>query len=111
MCPEDEKFKQNAIPAAVLVEGKFHFSDKNRASKIQIDSLAAQGGQFRSESKDNKIIIVADGDIVLNDFTRDEAGRPIPLPTGWNKYTYEQILKAIGVGKTIYTCSQSRILA
>ena len=97
--PADEKFKQNAIPAAILVEGKFTSLYKNRASKTQIDSLAAQGGQFRSESKDNKIIIVADGDIVLNDFTRGEAGRPIPLPIGWNKYTYSEYQKQSELGR------------
>ena len=82
--PEDEKFKQNAnIPAAILLEGKFTSLYKNRASKTQIDSLAALAGQFRSEiSKDNKIIIVADGDIVLNDFTRAKTDGQLPYRWG-----------------------------
>ncbi len=97
--PEDEKFKRNAISAAMLLEGKFTSLFKNRASKTQIDSLAAQGAQFRSESKDNKIIVVADGDVVLNDFTRDESGNPLPLPMGWNKYTYTEYQKQSELGR------------
>jgi gliding-associated putative ABC transporter substrate-binding component GldG len=98
--PEDEKFKQNSISAAMLLEGKFTSLFKNRVSKRQIDSLQAQGDQFRSESPDNKIIVVADGDIVLNDFIPDpESRRPLPLPMGWNKYTYSEYEKQSEYGK------------
>lgn len=97
--PEDEKFKRNAIPVAMLLEGKFTSLYKNRASKTQIDSLAAQGHQFKNESADNKIIVVADGDIVFNEFIRDEAGNPLPLPMGWNKYTYTEYQKQSELGR------------
>lgn len=88
--PEDEKFRQSGIPAAVLLEGKFTSLYKNRVSKAQRDSLAANNTDFRSESVDNKIILVADGDIVLNDMLPVPNEPPMPLPMGWNKYTYRE---------------------
>jgi ABC-2 type transport system permease protein len=99
---EDDKFKQNAIAVAMMLEGKFTSLYKNRATKSQVDSLAAMGGQFSPVSADNKMIIVADGDIVLNDIIPGGAGsnnEPIPLPMGWNKYTYGEYQKQSDYGK------------
>jgi ABC-2 type transport system permease protein len=94
--PEDNKFKQNGIPVAMLLQGKFTSLYKNRASQSQKDSLAKQGIQFKGESVDNsKIIVVADGDIVLNDILPDTG----PLPMGWNKYTYREYQQQTEYGK------------
>jgi ABC-2 type transport system permease protein len=82
--PEDEKFKKANIPVAVLLEGKFESMYKYRASQAMKDTLQKFGGIFQTQCKeDNKMIIVSDGDIVLNDITRDG-----PLPMGMNMYTY-----------------------
>jgi ABC-2 type transport system permease protein len=98
--PEDNKFKQNAIPVAMMLEGKFTSLYKNRATKAQVDSLAAMGGQLMPLSADNKMIVVADGDIVLNDIIPGGANNePIPLPMGWNKYTYGEYQKQSDYGK------------
>ncbi len=85
--PEDEKFKQNAIPVAVLLEGSFTSLFKNKIAQAEKDTLAAMGTAFLGESvPGNKMIIVADGDIVLNDILPDSG----PLPMGWNRYTYRE---------------------
>lgn len=81
--PEDEKFKSNGIPVAILLEGKFTSLYKGRMPKTQLDSLAALGVPFRDSSVDSKIIVVGDGDIVLNDFSPKEG----PLPLGLNFFT------------------------
>ncbi len=82
--PENEKFKTANIPVAVLLEGKFNSLFANRASQAMRDSIAGYGGQFLPNSiNDNKIIIVSDGDIVLNSAMQ---GQPIPM--GNNPYTY-----------------------
>lgn len=90
--PEDVKFRQQDIPAALLLEGAFSSAFRNRATKAQRDSLAAGGQTFRDQSPDNKMIVVADGDIVLNDFLPGEGPNepPVPLPMGWNRYTYRE---------------------
>lgn len=82
--PEDIKFNKKDIPVAVLLEGKFNSVYRNRASKSQLDSLAAAGTPFIGNSTiNNKIIIVGDGDIVLNDLSPKDG----PLPMGMNFYT------------------------
>ena len=93
--PEDNKFKQNAIPIAMLLQGKFTSLYKNRASQSQIDSMSSHGIKFSGESPDNKIIVVGDGDIVLNDIMPDIG----PLPMGWNKYTYREYQQQSEYGK------------
>jgi ABC-2 type transport system permease protein len=98
---EDDKFKRNAIPVAILLQGKFTSLYSNRVTKNQVDSLEAHGGQFKPVSADNKMIVVADGDIVLNDLipTGGPNSQPVPLPMGWNKYTYGEYQKQSEDGK------------
>ncbi|MGQ0738610.1 MAG: gliding motility-associated ABC transporter substrate-binding protein GldG [Bacteroidota bacterium] len=93
--PEDEKFKRNAIPVAMLLEGRFTSLYRNRIGKAQLDSLNAGGAGFKDASVENKMIVVADGDIVLNDFilSGGPGSQPEPIQMGWNKYTYTEYLK------------------
>jgi ABC-2 type transport system permease protein len=65
------------------VEGQFTSLYKARVSKTTMDSLSAAGFPYKDESEENKIIIVADGDIVLNDVSTQEG----PLPLGMNLFT------------------------
>ncbi len=82
--PEDIQFKKSSIPVAYLLEGKFNSLFKNKISKSQIDSIAASGSSFTDMSKqDNKMIVVGDGDIVMNDISPKDG----PLPMGLNFYT------------------------
>ncbi len=82
--PQDNKFKQANIPVAVLLEGKFQSLFNNRLSQTLNDSLAKYGAVFNRQClADNKIIIVADGDMVLNAMQKNQ-----PLPMGMNPYTY-----------------------
>ena len=83
--PQDEKFKTSGLPAAVLLEGKFKSLYEGRVSKQRADSLAAAGTPFIGRSGvENKMIIIADGDIGLNDFSPQQQQ---VLPMGINKYT------------------------
>ncbi|MBK8300054.1 MAG: gliding motility-associated ABC transporter substrate-binding protein GldG [Chitinophagaceae bacterium] len=98
---EDEKFKKNAIPVGMLLQGKFTSVFRNRTTQSQRDSLVASGLSFKESSVDNKMIVVADGDIVLNDFVPGNGpnSSPVPLPMGWNKYTYTEYMKQSEMGK------------
>lgn len=82
--PQDEKFNRSGIPVAVLLEGKFSSLFKNRISQQQTDSLNKYNAPFVSISPENKMIIVSDGDMAMNE-ALPEYG---PLPMGWNKFTY-----------------------
>jgi gliding-associated putative ABC transporter substrate-binding component GldG len=81
--PQDALFRKNGIPVAVLLEGKFTSLYNNRVTKAQTDSLAQSGGFKASTAEDNKIIVVADGDMVLNDVSNKQG----PLPMGMNLFT------------------------
>lgn len=81
--PESDKFKRANIPVAVLLEGKFSSLFRNRLSQAMNDSLQKSGGMYMQESiVENKIIIVADGDMILNSVSKNE-----PLPMGVNPLT------------------------
>lgn len=94
--PEDAKFKKADIPVTVLLEGAFTSLYSNRASRAEQDSLRALGTPFQGRSvKETKIIVAADGDMVLNDIIPQTG----PLPMGWNKYTYSEYQKQTEEGK------------
>ena len=78
--PEDALFRQKDIPVAVLLEGNFSSFFRGRLGSAQRDSLAASGGfKDRGEAK---MIVVADGDLVLNDVSSKG-----PVPMGMNLFT------------------------
>jgi ABC-2 type transport system permease protein len=82
--PEDAKFKRANIPTAILLEGKFRSMFANRLSQAMSDSLQQYNLSFLPQCiSNNKIIVVGDGDIVLNSMSK---GNPIPM--GMNKYTF-----------------------
>lgn len=81
--PEDGAFNRSGIPAAVLLEGRFTSLFKNRISPEMMDSLQQEGTPFMSENlQENKMVIVSDGDIVLNNIYKNQ-----PLPMGVNPFT------------------------
>lgn len=82
--PENEKFNKSSIPVAYLLEGKFTSLFNNRLSQSMNDSLQKYGAVFMPKAlNDNKIIVVADGDMALNSVVKGE-----PIPMGMNPYTY-----------------------
>ncbi|RYY59009.1 MAG: gliding motility-associated ABC transporter substrate-binding protein GldG [Chitinophagaceae bacterium] len=80
---EDALFRSNNIPVAVLLEGKFTSLYRNRVTQAQTQTLASNSIRFLPNSEENKIILVADGDMALNDVSAKEG----PLPLGMNLFT------------------------
>ena len=82
---DNEKFKKSNIPVAVLLEGKFQSVYANRLSKAMNDSLQSIGAVFMPQClADNKMIVVADGDIVLNSVVKGNQA----IPMGMNPFTF-----------------------
>jgi gliding-associated putative ABC transporter substrate-binding component GldG len=81
--PDPAVFNKKNIPVAVLLEGKFTSLYNNRVTRAQQDSLAQAGGFKAATAEENKMIIVADGDMVLNDISNKQG----PLPMGMNLFT------------------------
>ena len=83
IAPDDSSFHVADIPVAVLLEGKFQSLFSNRLSQQMSDSLEKYGAMFVQQNiTDNKMIIVADGDMVLNGMRKDQ-----PIPMGMNEFT------------------------
>lgn len=84
IAPDEKQFRQKDVPVAVLLEGKFRSLYTGRVPRAVADSLSAAGMPFQSSSAaDNKMIIVADGDIATNQYSQFSG----PLPMGKNLFT------------------------
>lgn len=81
--PEDDQFRRSGVPVAVLLEGRFTSLYANRLGQAQRDSLQAYGGFRQTNTDATKMIVVADGDMVLNDVSAKQG----PLPMGLNFFT------------------------
>lgn len=82
--PENENFKKQHVPAGVLLEGKFQSLYRNRLSQAMKDSIEGYGGHFIQEAlSPGKIIVVSDGDMVLNGIAANQ-----PIPMGMNPFAY-----------------------
>ncbi|MEJ7914308.1 MAG: gliding motility-associated ABC transporter substrate-binding protein GldG, partial [Chitinophagaceae bacterium] len=82
--PEDALFTKKFIPAAVLLEGQFTSLYRGRISRTSRDSLTKFGGFKEKSSNNGKMIVIGDGDVLLNDFSLKKNE---PLPMGVNLYT------------------------
>ncbi len=83
--PENENYRTPHIPVAVLLEGKFSSLFANRLSAAMQDSLAQADHPFLPACiHNNKLIIVSDGDMVLNTIVKGNQ----PTPMGMNPFTY-----------------------
>lgn len=93
--PDNTKFSKAFIPVAMLLEGALPSLYRNRISITKKDSLKAAGTPFVQESTKGALIVVGDGDMVLNEYipSVDAQGQydpqaPLePVEMGWNKYT------------------------
>ena len=75
--PEQTEFNGTGnIPIAVLLEGKFHSVYENRVVPFPEKTFLTQG-------KNNKMIVVSDGDIVRNQLDKNFQ----PLELGYDKWT------------------------
>jgi len=75
--PEQSEFKNKGnIPVAVLLEGEFHSVFENRLMPFQEKT-------FESKGKNNKMIVISDGDIIRNQLDKNYQ----PLELGYDKWT------------------------
>lgn len=83
--PEEREFNKPFQSAAVLLEGEFESVFKNRMISQYIKN---QDVDFRDHSIPNRMIIVADGDMIRNEVSV-RADRIIPLTLGQDRYTQQ----------------------
>ena len=75
--PEQSEFKNTGnIPVSVLLEGSFHSVYENRVLPFEEKS-------FTSKGKNNKMIVISDGDVIRNQLDKNYQ----PLELGYDKWT------------------------
>jgi len=85
--PDEQSFNKSFLPVAILLEGVFPSAFKNRMTE---NLLTDKNFKIRNESVENKMIVVADGDIIRNDVRRmGTTGTPYPL--GQDRVTGEMM--------------------
>jgi ABC-2 type transport system permease protein len=81
--PDERAYPGPPQPVAVLLEGTFRSLFENRIPP-EIQNNKDIG--FLAESKPNKMIVVADGDVIKNQI---HYSKKYPLPLGYDQYTGE----------------------
>lgn len=80
-----DEYNSMGYPVAVLLEGEFESAFKNR----MLNEYFPEGTpDFKEKSTVNKMLIVADGDMIRND-TRVTPGGTLISPLGYDKYTQQ----------------------
>lgn len=83
LTPDIKEYNKSDLPVAVLLEGVFPSAFKNRMISGIIND---KNLRIKTESRETKMIVVADADIIRNEVSRvglDET----PVPLGQDKYT------------------------
>jgi ABC-2 type transport system permease protein len=83
MTPVEKDFNKQNLPVAVLLEGVFTSAFKNRMVSNLTDD---KNLRIRTESKETRMIVIADADIIRNEVKRSGLNET-PLPLGQDKYT------------------------
>jgi gliding-associated putative ABC transporter substrate-binding component GldG len=105
--PENKLFSRSSIPCAFLLEGQLSSLYKNRVVSSLIDSLTPAGMSFIPQTNRGVVILVGDGDLVLNDYIPavneqgqyDPQAPLVPTEMGWNKYTQFEYLTGGDAGR------------
>jgi ABC-2 type transport system permease protein len=84
--PNPNLFNTKEVPLAVLLEGTFSSLYTNQFTSDLKILLGKQNATFIAKSMPNKMIVIADGDIIANDL--DSKGMPLAL--GYDRYTQKQ---------------------
>jgi len=83
MTPVEKDFNKSNLPVAVLLEGVFTSAFKNRIISNLTDD---KNLRIRTDSKETRMIVIADADIIRNEVQRSGLNET-PLPLGQDKYT------------------------
>jgi len=79
-----QMFNRPFLPVAILMEGEFSSLFKNRMPEEILNSREIG---FVEKSKLNKQIVIADGDIIKNQFN---TAKNYPYPLGYDRYTRQR---------------------
>ncbi len=84
--PDERLYRKEFIPVAAKIEGRFESLYNNR---IPPEIVENPDIDFKATSKETKMIVISDGDIIRNQMQLSN-GNYLPLPLGYDKYTRQQ---------------------
>ena len=103
--PDERAFNQGPLPVAVLLEGEFTSSFLYRIPP-ELSEEPSLG--YRSKSKFTRMIVMADGDLVKNQF---QYPKGYPLPLGYDQYTAQTFgNKDLVLNAVNYLCDDSGLI-
>lgn len=81
--PKPELFNKGPQTVGVLLEGVFASNYENRVSAEMLAGLQQIGMDFRSSSVPTRMLVISDGDVIVN-YSRPDTKEWLPL--GYNRY-------------------------
>jgi len=106
--PNERLYNKPPQNVAVLLEGNFRSLYKDRIPPKIVNSKEIG---FKAKSDFNKMIIVSDGDIIINQMQFSN-GKLYPLPLGYDKYTKQTFgNKEFILNSINYLCDESGIIS
>lgn len=105
--PSRELFNHPSVPVGILMEGVFSSVFKNRMT----ESLGVFNSDLKTESENTKMIVIADGNIIANQFSM-RTGKPEIKPLGYDMYSQQTFGNKEFLVNTInYLCDDSGLMA
>jgi ABC-2 type transport system permease protein len=80
--PQREAFKKSFVPVAIALDGVFTSAFKNRPVPPEV---AIPANRIQQQSLSNRMIVVADGDIIRNEVRLKYSGSPQVRPLGYDE--------------------------
>lgn len=106
--PNERLYNNPPQAVAALLEGNFKSLYKDR---MPPEILNNKEIGFKAESNFNKMIVVADGDVIINQMQFSN-GKLYPLPLGYDKYTKQTFgNKEFILNSINYLCDDSGIIS
>ncbi len=104
--PNERMFNKGPLPVAVLLEGEFASAFLFRIPPELTDNPALD---FKPKSKKTKMIVIADGDVVKNQFHYSQG---YPLPLGFDQYTKQTFgNKDLALNAVNFLCDDSGLIS
>jgi ABC-2 type transport system permease protein len=104
--PAEKDFNRSRLPLAVLLEGRFRSVYANRLPPAIAED---PGIGFREDGEPTRMVVVADGDVIRNDY-RPSTDQAYPL--GYDRYTGETYgNKNFLLNAVDYLCDDSGLMA
>ena len=105
--PARNLFSHPSVPVGILLEGEFSSVFKNR----MVETLGYSSSALKTESENTKMIVIADGNIIANQYSM-RTGKPEIKPLGYDMYSEQTFGNKEFLANAVnYLCDDSGLMA